>query len=98
VPVTVSVPSGNAEVVNVAVVTAFAPVPVVERVPVPSVVVPFVNVTVPVGEAPAPATVGTVKVRVTGEPNGVDVGFAVNVSFAPEAFVTGTVAVGAAAA
>jgi len=62
----VSVPTGSVEVVRVAVVTAFAPVPVVVRVAVPRVVLPFENVTVPVGAAEAPAIVGTVKVSVTG--------------------------------
>ena len=63
-----SVPTGRVEVVSVAVVTAFAPVPVVVSVPVPSAVVPFENVTVPVAGADAPAIVGTVKVSVTAEP------------------------------
>jgi hypothetical protein len=85
------VPTGSEEVVNVAVVTALAPVPVVIRVPVPRVTPPLVKVTVPVGEAEAPATVGTVKVNVTAEPKAELVGFAVRVSFAPEAVATGTV-------
>jgi hypothetical protein len=74
------VPTGKAEVVSVAVVTAFAPVPVVVNVPVPSVTPLLVKVTVPVGEAAAPATVGIVKVNWTGEPYAELVGFAVNVS------------------
>ena len=84
----VSVPTGKVEVVNVAVVTALAPVPVVESVAVPRVTPPLVNVTVPVGEAEAPATVGTVNVSCTGEPKLELVGFAVSVSFAPEASAT----------
>jgi hypothetical protein len=82
------VPTGRAEVVSVAVVTAFAPVPVVVSVAVPSVVVPFENVTVPVAGAEAPATVGTVKVSTTGEPKLELVGLAVNVSPAPDAVPT----------
>ena len=65
---TVSVPTGRIEVEIVAVVTALAPVPVVERVPVPSVTPPLVKVTVPVAGEGAPATVGTVKVNATVEP------------------------------
>ena len=65
---TVSAPTGRAEVVSVAVVTALAPVPVVVSAAVPRVVEPFENVTVPVGDGDAPATVGTVNVRVTAVP------------------------------
>ena len=61
-------PTGRAEVVSVAVVTAAAPVPVVVSAAVPNAVAPLVNVTVPVAGAEAPATVGTVKVSTTGEP------------------------------
>ncbi len=91
--VTVSVPTGNCEVVKIAVVTALAPVPVVASVPVPSVTPPLVNVTVPVGDAEAPATVGTVKVSATDEPKVELVGFAVSLSFAPEAIATVSVVV-----
>jgi hypothetical protein len=89
--VMVSVPTGRAEVVSVAVVTALAPVPVVVSVAVPSVVEPFENVTVPVGGAEAPATVGMVKVRTTGEPKLELVGLAVSVS--PELEAAPTVSV-----
>ena len=85
---TVSVPTGSAEVLNVAVVTAFVPVPVVVSVAVPSVVDPFENVTVPVGDADAPVTVGTVNVRTTGEPKLELVGLAVSVSPEPDAAPT----------
>jgi hypothetical protein len=68
-------------------------VPVVVRVAVPRVVDPFENVTVPVGEAAAPATAGTVKVSVTGDPKAVLVGFAVSVSLEPEAVATVSLAV-----
>ncbi len=64
----VSVPTGRVDVVSVAVVTALAPVPVVVRDPVPSVVVPLEKVTVPAAGVGAPAMVGTVKVSVTAEP------------------------------
>jgi hypothetical protein len=84
----VSVPTDSAEVVRVAVVTAFAPVPVVVNVAVPSVVTPSENVTVPAAGVEAPATVGTVKVRTTGEPKVEVVGLAVRVSPAPEAAAT----------
>ena len=58
-------PTGNVETTIFAEVTP----PEVERVPVPSVVLPIVRVTVPVG-APAPgATAATVTVNVTGESN-----------------------------
>ena len=77
---TVSVPTGNEEVVSVAVVTALEPVPLVDSVPVPSVTPPLVNVTVPIGEAEAPVTVGTVKVSTTDAPKVELVGFAVSVS------------------
>jgi hypothetical protein len=86
--VTVSVPTGRVEVVNVAVVTAFAPVPVVVSVPVPRVVAPFENVTVPVGDTEAPGTVGIVNVSTTGEPKLELVGLAVSVSPEPEATPT----------
>jgi hypothetical protein len=82
------VPTGRDEVVRVAVVTAFVPVPVVVSVAVPRVVVPFENVTVPVGGAEAPATVGIVNVRTTGEPKFEVVGFAVSVSADPDAAAT----------
>jgi hypothetical protein len=75
-----SVPTGRAEVVSVAVVTAVEPDPLVVSVAVPSVTPPLANVTVPVGEADAPAVVGTVKVSTTGEPKVELVGFAVSVS------------------
>ena len=84
-------PTGRAEVVSVAVVTALAPVPVVVRVAVPSVVVPLVKVTVPVGGAEAPATVGIVKVSTTGEPKVELVGLAVSES--PEPLAAPTVSV-----
>jgi hypothetical protein len=89
----VSVPTGRAEVVRVAVVTEVAPVPVVESVPVPSVVVPLVKVTVPVGVAVAPVAGGTVNVSTTGEPKVELVGFAVNVSLDPEITPTFSTAV-----
>ncbi len=82
-----SVLTGNTEVVNVAVVTPL----VVLRVPVPSVVPPLVKVTVPVGGAEAPATVGMVKVNVTGVPKIDVVGFAASVS--PEPGATPTISV-----
>ena len=75
-----SVPAGRVVVVKVAVVTALAPVPVVDNMAVPSVVPPLVKVTVPVGDAAAPVTVGTVKVSTTEEPKVELVGFAVRVS------------------
>jgi hypothetical protein len=84
------VPIGSVEVVNVAVVTALAPVPVVVSVAVPMVMPPLVNVTVPVGDAEAPAIVGTVKVKFTGEPKFEFVGLMTSVSFAPEATATGS--------
>ena len=84
----VSVPTGRADVVSVAVVVAFAPLPTVVSVAVPRVTPPLVKVTVPVGGAEAPATVGTVKTSWTGSPNEELVGFAVSVSFAPEAAAT----------
>ena len=83
-----SVPTGRADVVNVAVVTAFAPEPVVVSVPVPSVVVPLMKVTVPAGGADAPATVGMVNVSTTGEPKTELAGFAVKVSAEPAAIPT----------
>ena len=57
-----SVPTGNEEVLRVAVVVAFAPVPLVTSIAVPRVTPALVKVTVPVGDAEAPAMVGTVKV------------------------------------
>ena len=81
-------PTGRVEVVNVAVVMAVAPVPVVVSIAVPSVVVPFENVTVPIAGADAPATVGTVKVSTTGEPKTELVGLATSVSAEPDAMPT----------
>ena len=81
-------PTGRVEVVSVAVVMAVAPVPVVVSIAVPSVVVPFENVTVPIAGADAPATVGTVKVRTTGEPKLEVTGLAVRVSAEPAAVPT----------
>jgi hypothetical protein len=78
------------------VVTAVAPVPVVVSVPVPSVVVPCVNVTVPVGAVDAPATVGIVNVSTTGAPYVELVGLAVNVSLVLATLATVSVAVGVA--
>jgi hypothetical protein len=89
----VSVPTGSADVLNVAVVVAFALLPTVANVAVPSVTPPLVNVTVPVGDAVAPAIVGTVKISCTGEPKVELVGFAVRVSFAPGAAATVSVVV-----
>ena len=85
---TVSVPTGSVEVFSVAVVVAFAPLPTVDNVPVPRVTPPLVKVTVPVGGAEAPATVGTVKVNCTAEPKVELVGFALSVSLAPDAAAT----------
>ena len=80
----VSAPTGSTEVVRVAVVTPFA----VLSAPVPSVVPPLAKVTVPIAGADAPATVGTVKVRTTGEPKLDAAGLAVNESAEPEATPT----------
>lgn len=89
----VSVPTGSDEVLKVAVVTALAPVPVVERAPVPRVTPPLVKVTVPVAGEAAPVMVGTVKVRATGEPYAEFVGLAVSVSAVPGATATDSVVV-----
>jgi hypothetical protein len=86
-----SVPTGREDVLSVAVVVAFAPVPVVTRVAVPSVTPPLVKVTRPVGAAEAPETVGTVKTSCTGEPKVEVVGLAVRVSFAPDTMATDSV-------
>jgi hypothetical protein len=86
--VIVSVPTGRVDVVRVAVVVALAPLPTVDSVAVPRVTPPLAKVTVPVGGAEAPATVGTVKINCTAEPKVELVGFAVSVSFAPEATAT----------
>lgn len=80
-----SVPTGSDEVFSVAVVVAFAPLPTVVNIAVPSVTPPLVKVTVPVGGEEAPATVGTVKTSCTGDPKVEVEGFAVKVSLAPEA-------------
>ena len=66
VAVMVSVPTGSAEVVVVAMQTAGLPVGVAGKVAVPRVEPPLVNVTVAVGHAPLIGV--TVSVRVTGEP------------------------------
>jgi hypothetical protein len=93
VAVTVSVPTGSVDVDRVAVVTAVAPEPDVDRVPVPSVTPPLLNVTVPVAGDEAPATVGTVKVSATGEPYVEVVGLSVSVSPVLATAPTGSVVV-----